>query len=397
MQNRRIASIAFVMALLVVTRSAMASGHEQPPVDAKDLELIVAQVGPGPLPFQPLRVRITLENISQKAIGPIPTPVGFCKYLIKGPHDSDFNTEIFPALLRDKSEKVGDLLREYSDVALGAKERTTGSEALTLRKHNPGGGQAETPDEFVTPASGRYQLKVVYLMGVDKNQQPVELESVLTFDVVVPKGPDKKVAELLAKDATLASAVADSVEPPDPELVPKLLELLKLYPKKKERLQPIFPNQPPMFAEHDDYGPSSYALYAHFALARYYRKGKEYAARPRVSFALAAEQLERVKGHAFAYLPNALVFGAQCGYFDDEIKKLVLDHYADTAEFLDKDQWLFKETPWRESKEAWEKFRKTVPKPFPPPAQPHDGAKPKQSFPPRAQPQGGEKPKQVEP
>jgi hypothetical protein len=174
----------------------------------------------------------------------------------------------------------------------------------------------------------------------------------------------------------------DSEDPPDADLVPKLHDLLKLYPKKKVEIEPIHSNQKSRFIESDDYGPNSYALYIHFALARYYRFGKEYADRPRVSFAMAAEQLDRVQFHAFAYHPNALALYGQCafgqeGVVDDVAKQLLIDHYRDTAEFLAKEHKLFPNAEWRDTDEKYAKFRKTIPKPFPPPPPPAVNSKQK--------------------
>jgi hypothetical protein len=68
-------------------------------------------------------------------------------------------------------------------------------------------------------------------------------------EVKEPQGDDKKVWELLQKDEQLAGALMCPVDAPSDDVRPKLIQLLKDYPK------------------------SSYAPYARFALARHYFNG----------------------------------------------------------------------------------------------------------------------------
>src|SRR4029077_977308 len=71
-----------VVALLAVAICPASIGHVaagEPPVLALRLEVI----GPAPLPFQPARLRLIVENTGNQTAGPLPTPEGFAWFAWK--------------------------------------------------------------------------------------------------------------------------------------------------------------------------------------------------------------------------------------------------------------------------------------------------------------------------
>jgi len=364
-------------------------------------------IGPPTLPYQPLRLRAFVRNVSDSRTV-VPSPVEFNLFFEsrhverQGKH---YKEEGWPVRLQDWGEIRGTVRPAdyHYMVRLGPKESLSASVAVIPMSVEE--GRSSNDQDFLDHCHfwgpGQYELPVKYHAGIDQNNGQVELKTVLNLAIAEPRGSDKQVAEILMHDPKLALCLCESLRPPAPELVPKLKGLLKLYPKRADVSGLAHGDGQPNVVEREICGDSSYAYFVHFALARYYLKGQH--SHPwEEAFALAAQELDHVVDQPFTYHPNALILAyAQSTTFGwpppvprsvwtqgrlEFIKQLLLDHYADTVEFLDQWPAIFgKEPPeWGPlppgSRANWDKFRKTIPKPYPPPAlvqaSPHEAGAP---------------------
>jgi len=358
-------------------------------VNPRDLAIEARRMGPPPLPYQPVRLRIIARNLSQSKIGPL-LPMGHAIFFEKSVVKRDganYEDTAWPARVREYS-------RGYSTNGEAAElwpgESLSISIAVTPISMRLGYAGPDYLEHCKSWGPGQHKLVLKYRAGYDQSGAATEVKAEMPFVISEPRGPDKKVAEVLAKDAKLAACIWHSWEPPAPELVPKLQDLLKFYPKRKELSGLTTANGAPELVEREICEDSSYAHYIHFALARHYLDRSDKQAWAVEGRTRAASELDHVVDRAFAYQPNALTLGlrqsspppfapsiprsawAQSRF--DQMRKLLLDHFSDTTEFLNQWYWVFfnEEVEWRPNRPAgsdenWWKLRKTIPRPYPPP------------------------------
>jgi len=367
-------------------------GHD---LDPKALAFEVRLIGPQPLPYQPLRVRPIVRNIGNEGIAHL-LPIEYAVFFepsVVARNGKRYEESVWPARLIDLGDEKPEGYWTPGPLAYvepGPKEQVSASFAVTPYTLEFGLSNQDL-ENYKLWGPGQYKLQVKYRAGWDRLGQDVELRAELPLVVVEPQGPDKQVADILADDPKLARCLSEALAPPAPEQVAKLKDLLKLYPKKRELSGLASVNGTPRFVEREVCAESSYAYYIHFALARHYMNRRKEEAYTAEGNRRAAEELDHVVDKAFAYQPNALILALRKTTLPpfsphiapsvwtparyEQMRKLLIDHYSDTAEFLSNSSLVFynENLEWmphlpRGSPENWYKFRKTIPKPYPPPA-----------------------------
>ncbi|MCI0457018.1 MAG: hypothetical protein L0Z62_08570 [Gemmataceae bacterium] len=162
---------------------------------------------------------------------------------------------------------------------------------------------------------GVYHIKLPYLVDL-KRETYVETE--ITIKVRTPEGDDRHVYEILKRDPALAAALLSAVSVPKKELLPKIEDLIKRFPR------------------------SSYEGLARFAKARFHLQSNGFADRPhvgRVPRAFAADELEHILGNSQggAYTPNVLIAWAMAAPLEYEWN---VDDSRFSEEYPDSLEWL---------------------------------------------------------
>jgi hypothetical protein len=221
------------------------------PVDSKDMTLKLEVVGSAPLPYQAIRLQMTLHNISSNTLGPIQSIDRCAGAWVKRPTENDFSGYRGSIRMFD-SERPHNItntqhINYQGPLRLKPGEESSASFVVAAewldrqgQLHPSGTGIA------IFSKPGIYVIKGFYLIDGQKEKW---IEAITEVEVKEPQGDDKKVWELLQKDEQLAGALMCPVDAPSDDVRPKLIQLLKDYPK------------------------SSYAPYARFALARHYFNG----------------------------------------------------------------------------------------------------------------------------
>jgi hypothetical protein len=268
------------------------------PLDPKDVELQVEQPQESICPFQAIRLRCTLRNISKATLNRAVLLDNGVALWIKGPYDKAFSRPPQSILLFPKGRPTNPSSASgmYNRVPLFLEpgEKTSVSFAFAASWRTQEG--AKLPDDQGEPIfaePGTYLVKCDYCVD---NKQNKLIEKVLKVHVRVPGGQDKAVYDLLKNDRQLTSVLMRPVDTPAKETVSKLKEIIEKFPE------------------------SSYVPYARFALARAYLNGLGLdTASSRVRRAFAGDELEAVIKHGydaqakkiipntFPYRPNALV------------------------------------------------------------------------------------------
>lgn len=303
-----------VLSAFLAWHGAAARGAQAQDAVAKDPLKFKAEPLGRVLPYQALRVRVTLTNESKARIEPlVPLTFGVSWTEIHEP----FGTKLRP-------------FRQYDSPGTGLSETGLSGSPSPLGKHDErliqGAGGTRRPsfgidagkslslsfaegneyglsddDEFcpVFADPGRYVIRIRYDASyiASREDAPKKLvyETDLEIAVERPAGVDAKIADMLAKNDDLADAMCAPHYGPDQKAtIDGLQEILKLAPE------------------------SSYALYARFALARarlgtggiggiggfQIYNARELLAERRIA---ALEELKRIDPKGFAYGPQVLV------------------------------------------------------------------------------------------
>lgn len=368
-----VAFVTFSLASLGMSVSAF----QDAAIAAPDIQLELEQLGAPTCPYQAVRIRVGIRNVSSKRIGPPLLPIddslGYC--LMKGPNQSSYRA-IRAYIMIPGSRRFAITPRGHmngsAQLFLEPKERTSASFAIAAEWSDKAGNPfPEGSCEPLFPEPGLYSLKFRYLLDAKTYTYK---EAAIAINVAVPRGDEKVVFDLLKTDAKLATTLMQSVDTPDKTVVPKLKNIVERYPE------------------------TSYAAYARFALARGYLKGIEVSPfSERVAFAFAADQLEKViqdrynAGQKkvvpsdFAYLPDTLMlmklvepqakknillrlhreFSDDLGWLEEFASLLTAaDQRREDREFLLKRQYPPDPQEAAAMKaEEWVKFRKQAPVP----------------------------------
>jgi len=280
-----------VVSMFVMT-SLSGSADGQLQVDPKQIEFAVHQVGPAPLPYQAVEVRLTVRNISKVRHGPPVVPVeNSISQMpgVKGPGETEFR---WPkaCILTDKhwdrphSTQIVPW-KSKAALFLDPGEQTSVSLAFAADWMSKEGRWMPEQGRVIFERAGSYQLQLPYR----------SMSKVVEVVVPEPKGDDLVFFRLLDKDLRLASYLMSPIIVPDWEVrvnretMAQIKELIERYPK------------------------SSYTDYARFALARYYSyhypvKGKTPEEESLEGAKAAVNLLEPVVAKSFPYRAYCLVW-----------------------------------------------------------------------------------------
>lgn len=287
------------------------------PINSRDVEVRVEAIGASPLPYQAVRLRLTVRNLSGKRIGPpiLPVDDSLGYTLIKGPSDPNFLEARPPVLLVGNDNGTTGITRRghknrVAPLFLDPGEQT--SVSFTLADQWVAADAAPNHGRrlpiFLVP--GEYSIRVRYLIDVEKRAYK---EDSIKVQVGAAKGEDADAHDLIEKDLELATVLLRPGFPRDKHLVPRIKQLVERYPK------------------------SSYAHYGRLAVALAYRKGIGYGPPSyRVGQALAADELERVMYKRFAYQPAALVHLAEADpVYAASVRSRLHREHTDALEWLE--------------------------------------------------------------
>lgn len=314
MQTRRLLRTCF--AILAACSVAEWARGDYVAVNPKDIEMKVELVGEPPLPFQPVRLRVSIRNVSKNRLGPRLGPVDDCRdALIRGPRDDRYEpAQAGLSFSATTTTSACYTMNRRAPLYLEPGEQTSVSFALGRRRVEVGTGVVPQPrDISLFPEPGEYWLKCSYCKDIEKQ---------LEVRVREPQGADRAIYEVLRKNPQLAAALLEGVRPPEEALVPKLEAIVELFPE------------------------SSYAGYARFALARFHLKGNGFPLEhppnvTRVALAKAATQLEQIYPDpriAGAYYPNAMIAmkAADLRFYEiNMIAGRLVDNSRDSVEYLE--------------------------------------------------------------
>jgi hypothetical protein len=317
------------LALTVLVSAAGEDAPKEPDgyvrAEPKDVEFRLEVVGPSPLPFQAVRLRATLKNVSAKRVGPMRPMDGLYDILVRGPRESSFREVERAVSILQKGLPMNPTHREGKNstalMCLDPGEETSATFAVA----------AHWRDEVkpVFPSPGKYTLKLVY-QTEHRDQQ--RIDQTVTVEVREPESDDDKaVYRWLREDPELAAELLCPVGRPAEGTVPTI---------KREVL-----------GKRPD---SSYAPYARFALGRHYRYRDWNGPRREEFRATAAGLLEKAGRADFPYRPNALIAlrGLAPGA-KQQADPILKERFADAVEWQEVVASSFGLSP-----EQWEAFRK---------------------------------------
>lgn len=289
--------LVFLLSSLVPTARG-AADDIYGPLDPKDLELEVEQPQESICPYQAIRLRCTLRNISKSTLKHAVLLDDGVAFWIRGHSEKTFSRPPHCILLypegRSTIPSASSGFSTKVPLFLGPGEKTSVSFAFAAAwRDNRGERLPIDRGNPIFAEPGIYVIKCGYCVD---NKENKFIEQTLKIHVRIPEGQDKDVYELLKNDQQLASALMRPVDVPAKEAVPKLKDIVDKFPK------------------------SSYVPYARFALARAYLHGLGLdTTSSRVRRAHSGDELEAViKQHYneeikkvvpnnFPYRPNALI------------------------------------------------------------------------------------------
>lgn len=259
-----------LVGLLVVFMSATVRA------DGSRLRARAQQVGSEILPYEALRLRLTLANVDSDSTGPLPwLHDSIVVSGVKAPGSNDYYT------IRANVIQVRETSAPSSSAHLSEKQPMVlkpGDELSVTFALSAEWGRKPKP---LFPVPGEYHIKVGY-------SGPREIGDVFAEPVAVtvrqPQGPGVMVYQQLAQRPRLAAALMSPIRPPSGEVLPAVRDIVERFPR------------------------TIYANYARFALARAALNGVSLSARlPEIARATALTQLERIAATDFGYGPNVLV------------------------------------------------------------------------------------------
>jgi hypothetical protein len=382
---RVISLTVFATIPLIVPRSASA-GPDWAPIESKEVKIRAELVHKVVLPYEPVRIRMLVLNVSGALFSAENAPELFgCR--LKRPGNTSFDVDGYPTPWAHLEAHGDDWGGGPGEPTLLPGKSYSGSRAFQFETFPWGAGPHgldSGPNMRGLVDPGEYEIEVVYWVKNNyKTRRPEFAKAVLTFNVIAPLGPDKKAAEMLRDDPDLTANLFCSKGDPAPGSIPKIKRLLDLYPKKRLTVKTKSAMGPSKMVLVDVCAESSYALFARFALARFYghQEGGE---------AAAQKEIAAIKYRSFAYQPNALLYQRIYEYDHwghnprvranmKESERILNEHFSDTAEFIGDykrvlyDRLAFEtsnETPptvrdlWPRFEKEWYQFRIKSPKPY---------------------------------
>lgn len=240
-----------------------------------DLESTVQQVGSQTLPYEAVRLRLTLRNVgANPSAGLTWLDESIVVVGIQPPGAEDYYAIRANVIKISETSVPAPHARsnERQAMILEPGEETAATFALSAewgRKVKP-----------LFPVPGRYLIKVGYSgpRGMDIIADPFALT------VREPEGSDAAAYDMLRMHPKLAAALMSPIRPPGAEELPAIQEFVQQFPE------------------------SSYANYSRFALARAslngIRPSSQLSSQAREA---AVTELKRVTRSEFAYRPNVLI------------------------------------------------------------------------------------------
>lgn len=228
--------------LSLSVQSLLQNPKQYVPLAARDIELRVEKIHGSALPFQPIRFRATLRNISNRTLGPMrPIEANFLLELQAQGERQFRPVQDMTAI--DLPNGVGSRRYPLPGMILAPGEQNSVSFVLALRS-NPDVDSQDILKKYCSLFStpGKRHLKFRYVIDQQPNGE-VFHDAFASFDVQEPKGEDKDACFFLRKSPMLAAALLFTDRPAH-------LDVLDLV-----GLADSLPN-------------SAYRPYARFALAR---------------------------------------------------------------------------------------------------------------------------------
>ena len=319
-------TLAFLLLLSLAMLEGSVGNQQNATTPDKDVRYTLQVVGPEPLPYQAVRLRLVAQNQSTKGHGPIKDLFGVNTHFRNGNKPDRLLGELqiwwsFSTAFHYRFPRTGTppwlaYTRDWQ-VFLQPEERISVSWVLCGDFLVPGTRFPESP-QFVQvkpllSESGTYQfacpIAADRLFHLDK--APEFVTPTLKINVRVPQGQDKDFCELLQKDAKLTSVLLWPVNVPTEEQLPKLRQVILQYPK------------------------SSYTPYAKFALARYYYARKASKAERETGIQILRDLLEPLRPD-FPFEPYAIAALLELDPTSHAKWVPVMDReYPDAVEWLD--------------------------------------------------------------
>ena len=276
-----------------------ADSQEHATTSDKDVSCTLQVVGPDPLPYQGVRLRMTVRNSNSAWFGPvlaldlhpvdrnIKVDTGRSENvhgaLLWGPFNAKF-LKMHGATQHFVEQRANDL------VTLVRDEQTSFSYAVSGR-YLPAKGTFPSEPSFVHliktlfPEPGTYLLEAKVPADLLQPQENFDKRAYQTVQAKItvraPQGDDLGFYDMLKRDDRLVSAMMWPVNVPEDDQLPKLRQLIEEYPK------------------------SSYTPYARFALARYHYARKTSKAEREKAIRLLRDLLEPERPY-FPYEPYAI-------------------------------------------------------------------------------------------
>jgi hypothetical protein len=307
----------YCLALCLLASSvASAPGQRYSEVGPGQIDVALEQDGPDPLPYQPVRLRITFKNLTKQSINPgLPHFEEDLQFLeLKGPEDQDFRPIRTATQLTQPFRGLACIYRNLPPVYLEAGGRRSLSFPLVAYWAPMKIGAPEwfpdSPVQPLFPKPDAYTFRYYYRCDPTKSlQSKATIVRTLTVKVKEPAEKDRAVLDTLAQDNRLYGDIMNVLWwTPTKEDVPKLQAILRDHPD------------------------SAYAPYARLALARHYAAYSDPSRR--VSRAKAADEAEKLLGTDFALRPSAFRVMVDC---DPEYRQKSLESLFN--EFYDAIEW----------------------------------------------------------
>ncbi len=268
------------------------------------------------MPFQAVRVRITLQNISKERIGPLrPLEDVVRAPTVKGPEDG-YHREYWAGFPPEGVQRsnvypmitwttMPAAMRTPHYLDVGERVSITTTFPMSRAVRNKG-----SEFQFLAPEPGRYSLKYHYPVGGDWDGRDRVIEQTIEIQVRPPRGDDKIVFELLQKDLRVVSALLSSGTPVW-DVAPTLKEIIEKYPH------------------------SSYADYARLAFAKLLHHAPAADLVRPISFYRLDEKHKKLVTGQFAYQPQALILLKKA---DPKLREEALRHLD--RHFTDSREWI---------------------------------------------------------
>lgn len=276
---------------------------------AQDTRITLDLVGESPLPFQPVRVRVTIINASGQTVGPIAPLEYFNTFRVKPPGSDSFADKPTCEFLREStSASVPSASMFANKITLKPGQQISMLMSFAFMASSQ---SARTPlvdrCEPCFPLPGMYELQFGYRLAHGAKSGSY-LHS--TLKVMVNKQSDfeSELVDRLKNDRPLLLSLMKPNDRPEDSQLMKLRGIA------------------------DNYAKSTYALYARYALGLHALKAESLTDESR---ARIIEDVKSIASTDFAYHVRALLLLRELDYLSAErYERVVLNHYCDSVEFL---------------------------------------------------------------